>query len=255
MYLPLGAGVILPPWNFPLAILTGMTMAALVAGNTVVVKPSSDAGHRREVCRSIACRGILRAASPVTSGSVIGDLPWSISRRACFFHWVARCWPADQRTGMQAARPPGWASGGEMRHVVVVDREADLDNAVLAVQSAFVIRTEVPGMLARDCRRSGSHAFLDKLATRVKALTVGPARTGERPGSRHQRGRSKDHPELHRNRPGRRPADRAADLRRATAISPVTACASIPGHEFFKRRFLDRCWLYRERAISVTRSN
>ena len=33
----------IPPWNFPLAILTGMTTAALVTGNTVVLKPSSDA--------------------------------------------------------------------------------------------------------------------------------------------------------------------------------------------------------------------
>src|SRR5258705_119530 len=42
VYLPLGAGVIIPPWNFPLAILTGMTIAALVAGKTVVLKPSSE---------------------------------------------------------------------------------------------------------------------------------------------------------------------------------------------------------------------
>ena len=41
-YIPLGVGVIISPWNFPLAILTGMTMAAVVSGNTVVVKPSSD---------------------------------------------------------------------------------------------------------------------------------------------------------------------------------------------------------------------
>jgi 1-pyrroline-5-carboxylate dehydrogenase len=43
VYLPLGVGAVIPPWNFPLAILVGMTTAALVAGNTVVVKPSSDA--------------------------------------------------------------------------------------------------------------------------------------------------------------------------------------------------------------------
>src|SRR5262249_30712990 len=42
-YVPLGVGVIIPPWNFPLAILVGMTTAAVVAGNTVVLKPSSDA--------------------------------------------------------------------------------------------------------------------------------------------------------------------------------------------------------------------
>jgi 1-pyrroline-5-carboxylate dehydrogenase len=41
-YIPLGAGIVIPPWNFPLAILVGMTSAALVTGNTVVVKPSSE---------------------------------------------------------------------------------------------------------------------------------------------------------------------------------------------------------------------
>ncbi|MEK7755474.1 MAG: aldehyde dehydrogenase family protein, partial [Acidobacteriota bacterium] len=43
VYLPLGAVVVIAPWNFPLAILAGMTTAALVAGNTVLIKPSSDA--------------------------------------------------------------------------------------------------------------------------------------------------------------------------------------------------------------------
>ncbi len=42
-YIPLGVGAIIPPWNFPLAILAGMATAAVVAGNTVVLKPSSDA--------------------------------------------------------------------------------------------------------------------------------------------------------------------------------------------------------------------
>ncbi len=42
-YVPLGVGAIIPPWNFPLAIMAGMTVAAVVTGNTVVMKPSSDA--------------------------------------------------------------------------------------------------------------------------------------------------------------------------------------------------------------------
>src|SRR5947209_4352200 len=42
IYLPLGVGVVIPPWNFPLAILVGMTVASLVTGNTVIVKPSSE---------------------------------------------------------------------------------------------------------------------------------------------------------------------------------------------------------------------
>jgi 1-pyrroline-5-carboxylate dehydrogenase len=42
MYIPLGVGAVIPPWNFPAAIMAGMTMAAVVCGNTVVLKPSHD---------------------------------------------------------------------------------------------------------------------------------------------------------------------------------------------------------------------
>ncbi len=42
MYIPLGVGVVIPPWNFPLAILAGMTVASLVTGNTAIIKPSSE---------------------------------------------------------------------------------------------------------------------------------------------------------------------------------------------------------------------
>jgi len=41
-YQPLGVGVVIPPWNFPCAILTGMTMAGVVSGNAVVLKPASN---------------------------------------------------------------------------------------------------------------------------------------------------------------------------------------------------------------------
>ena len=41
-YIPLGVGAVIPPWNFPAAIMAGMTLASLVSGNTVVLKPSSD---------------------------------------------------------------------------------------------------------------------------------------------------------------------------------------------------------------------
>jgi 1-pyrroline-5-carboxylate dehydrogenase len=42
IYIPLGVGAVIPPWNFPLAIMAGMTTAAIVSGNCVVLKPSSD---------------------------------------------------------------------------------------------------------------------------------------------------------------------------------------------------------------------
>ena len=41
IYMPMGIGVIIPPWNFPLAITVGMTMSAVVTGNVAIVKPSS----------------------------------------------------------------------------------------------------------------------------------------------------------------------------------------------------------------------
>src|SRR5215472_5707082 len=41
MYIPLGVGAVIPPWNFPSAIMAGMTLASIVSGNTVILKPSS----------------------------------------------------------------------------------------------------------------------------------------------------------------------------------------------------------------------
>ena len=41
-YIPLGVGAVIPPWNFPFAIMAGMTLASIVCGNTVILKPSSD---------------------------------------------------------------------------------------------------------------------------------------------------------------------------------------------------------------------
>src|SRR2546421_10949387 len=42
VYIPLGVGVVVPPWNFPSAIMAGLVVASLVTGNTVVLKPASD---------------------------------------------------------------------------------------------------------------------------------------------------------------------------------------------------------------------
>lgn len=76
-YIPLGVGVVIPPWNFPLAILVGMTTAAIVTGNTVVLKPSSDsptiAAKFVELMEEVKLpTGILNFVTG--SGSAIGDL-------------------------------------------------------------------------------------------------------------------------------------------------------------------------------------
>lgn len=58
-YIPLGVGAVIPPWNFPLAIMAGMTLAAVVCGNTVVLKPSSDspviAAKFMEILEEVGC--------------------------------------------------------------------------------------------------------------------------------------------------------------------------------------------------------
>src|SRR6185369_5385149 len=76
-YLPLGVGIIIPPWNFPLAILAGMTVAALVTGNTAVIKPSSETPTVAAKFAEL----LLEAGFPDRSfsflpgsGSAIGDL-------------------------------------------------------------------------------------------------------------------------------------------------------------------------------------
>src|ERR1700681_1330617 len=77
VYLPLGVGVIIPPWNFPLAIMTGMTTAALGAGNTGVINPSRDPPTVAAKVAEVLFEAGFPAKSfslLVGSGSVIGDV-------------------------------------------------------------------------------------------------------------------------------------------------------------------------------------
>ena len=83
VYLPLGAGVIIPPWNFPLAIMTGMTVAALVAGNTVVIKPSSETPTIAAKFAEV----LLEAGFPPQSSRCW----WAAAR------WWATCWWSIRR--------------------------------------------------------------------------------------------------------------------------------------------------------------
>ncbi|MFZ1322924.1 MAG: L-glutamate gamma-semialdehyde dehydrogenase [Ignavibacteria bacterium] len=76
-YIPLGVGVVIPPWNFPLAILVGMTTASIITGNTVVLKPSSDSPAIAQMFVELMeeCglpKGVLTFLTG--DGSTIGDL-------------------------------------------------------------------------------------------------------------------------------------------------------------------------------------
>ncbi|HEV8131476.1 MAG TPA: L-glutamate gamma-semialdehyde dehydrogenase [Acidobacteriota bacterium] len=75
-YIPLGVGAVIPPWNFPLAIMAGMTFASIVAGNTIVLKPSSDApaiaAQLMEIFRAVKVpSGVVNFITG--SGGTIGD--------------------------------------------------------------------------------------------------------------------------------------------------------------------------------------
>jgi 1-pyrroline-5-carboxylate dehydrogenase len=188
-YIPLGVGIVIPPWNFPLAILAGMTLASIVAGNTVVMKPSSDsptiaykffevleeAGLPAGVVNFLPCPG-------ATVGEVLVGHPRT--------RYVAFTGSKDVglRINEQAARTASgqiWVKrvvaemGG--KDSIVVASDADLEAAVEGVvASAFGYQ----GQKCSACSRAivvdeVYEAFLSKLRQRVEQITVGPAERAE----------------------------------------------------------------------------
>jgi 1-pyrroline-5-carboxylate dehydrogenase len=185
VYLPLGVGVVIPPWNFPLAILVGMSVAALVTGNTVVIKPSSDtptiAARFAEVLREAGFPA--RSFSLlVGSGSVVGDV--LVRHPKTRFISFTGSKEVGLRINELAAKPePGqiWIKrvvaemGG--KDSIIVDRDTDVDQAVDGVlASAFGYQ----GQKCSACSRAIVDAaiydeFLDKLTKKVEAIRVGPS--------------------------------------------------------------------------------
>jgi 1-pyrroline-5-carboxylate dehydrogenase len=184
-YLPLGVGIIIPPWNFPLAILVGMTTAALVTGNTVVIKPSSDTPTIAAKFAEV----LLEAGIPpqsfsllTGSGGAIGDILVSHPKTRFISFTGSR--DVGLHINELAARTPKgqlWIKrvvaemGG--KDAIVVDSEADIDQAVVGVlNSAFGYQ----GQKCSACSRaivdqSVYDEFLEKLQAKVATLTVGPS--------------------------------------------------------------------------------
>src|SRR6202050_3287035 len=184
-YLPLGVGVVIPPWNFPLAIIVGMTAAALVAGNTVVIKPSSDT----PTIGSKFTEVLLEAGFPAQSfsmlvgdGSVLGDV--LVEHPLTRFIAFTGSKKVGLRINERAAKPrkgQRWIKrvvaemGG--KDAIVVDRETNVDEAVKGVLlSAFGYQ----GQKCSACSRAIVDAaiydeFVDKLKAQVAALKVGSA--------------------------------------------------------------------------------
>jgi 1-pyrroline-5-carboxylate dehydrogenase len=183
VYLPLGLGVIIPPWNFPLAILAGMTVAALVAGNTVVIKPSSETPTiAAKFVEVLHAAGFPPRSLALTTGSgaVIGDL--LVEHPKTRFVSFTGSREVGLRINELAAKPRKgqiWIKrvvaemGG--KDAIIVDREADLDSAVAGVvQSAFGYQGQKCSACSRAIVDDPIYdEFLEKLQARVAALTVG----------------------------------------------------------------------------------
>jgi 1-pyrroline-5-carboxylate dehydrogenase len=183
VYVPLGVGVVISPWNFPLAILCGMTTAALVTGNTVVVKPA-------EISSTIAWKffetleavGFPRGVANFVTG------PGRVLGAAMVKH------PKTRFVSFTGSKEVGlWIEENASRHVpgqrwikrvvaemggkdaIVVDRGADLDAAAAGiVASAFGFQ----GQKCSACSRAIVHEavydeVLKKVAARASTLKVG----------------------------------------------------------------------------------
>jgi 1-pyrroline-5-carboxylate dehydrogenase len=185
VYLPLGVGVIIPPWNFPLAIMVGMTTAALVAGNTAVIKPSSDTPTIAQKFAEV----LLEAGFPARSfslctgsGSVVGDL--LVEHPKTRFVAFTGSRDVGLRINELAAKPrPGqiWIKrvlaemGG--KDAIIVDRETNVDNAAAGVvASAYGYQGQKCSACSRAIVDQAIYdQFLEAVKKRVAELTVGPA--------------------------------------------------------------------------------
>ena len=182
-YLPLGVGAVIAPWNFPLAILCGMAAAAVVTGNTVVMKPSVDAP-------TIAVRLLMLLEEAGMPEGVVNLLQGSgdLAGRTLVEHPEVRFISftgskkvgldvheraAKQRPGQRFLKRTVLELGG--KDAIIVDNDCDIDAAVEGVvASAFGFN----GQKCSACSRAivDSHiydVFLDKLSDRVSQIKQG----------------------------------------------------------------------------------
>lgn len=182
-YIPLGVGVVIPPWNFPLAIMSGMTTAAVVSGNTVVLKPASTAPI-------IAAKFVELMEEVGLPAGVINFIPGSGSEIGDFIvdHPKTRfiSFTGSREVGLRineraAKTAPGqiWIKrlvaemGG--KDAVVVDASADVEEAATGiVASAFGFQGQKCSAGSRAIVHKDVYdAVLDKVIEKTKALTVG----------------------------------------------------------------------------------
>ncbi len=184
-YRPRGVAVIIAPWNFPLAILTGMAAAALVTGNTVVLKPaeqSSVIGYKlMELIHAAGIPdgvvnflpGVGEDIGPVLVGSPDVDvIAFTGSRSVGLSINELASQPHGQQTGVKHVLAE---MGG--KNAIIVDNDADLDEAVMGVMtSAFGYAGQKCSACSRVIVLADAYdEFLKRLVEATRALKVGPS--------------------------------------------------------------------------------
>jgi 1-pyrroline-5-carboxylate dehydrogenase len=182
-YIPLGVGAVIPPWNFPAAIMGGMVLAAVVCGNTVILKPSSESP-------TIAAKFFEILQEAGMPDGIVNFCPGGGSDfgNSVVAHPKTRfvAFTGSKEVGLHinelaAKRQPGqvWIKrtilemGG--KDSIIVDADADLDAAVEGVaQSAFGFS----GQKCSACSRlildeKVYEPFMARLVERVRKITVG----------------------------------------------------------------------------------
>ncbi len=186
-YIPLGVGAVIPPWNFACAIMAGMTVASIVTGNTVVLKPSSDsptiAAKFVELLEECGMpEGVVNFCPG--GGASFGDalvahpkvryIAFTGSREVGLHINKSA---ADQKPGQIWIKRTVLEMGG--KDAVIVDADADIDSAVEGVASAAF---GFQGQKCSACSRAIIDEriydkFLEKLKARVERITVGDPET------------------------------------------------------------------------------
>ncbi|MFL5912002.1 MAG: aldehyde dehydrogenase family protein [Gaiellaceae bacterium] len=183
-YSPRGVVAVISPWNFPLAIPTGMVAAGLATGNAVVLKPAEQAPG----CALVLVDALREAGVPPEAIGLLpgyGDTGAALVRHAGV-HTIA--FTGSGAVGLEILRAAAETPDGQHhvkrvvsemggKNCVIVDSDADLDEAVPAiVRSAFVYAGQKCSAAARVlAHEKVADALLERLAGAVETLTVGQA--------------------------------------------------------------------------------
>nr|OEJ72705.1 L-glutamate gamma-semialdehyde dehydrogenase [Desertifilum tharense IPPAS B-1220] len=185
VYQPRGVAVVISPWNFPIAIATGMTVAALVTGNCTLLKPAATSSViAAKIAEILVEAGIPKGVFQFVPGK--GSTVGNFLVKHPDVHLIA--FTGSQEVGAQiyadaAILQPGQKHlkrviaemGG--KNAIIIDESADLDQAVQGVvQSAF----GYSGQKCSACSRAIALApiydtFVARLVEATKSLNIGPA--------------------------------------------------------------------------------